>query len=136
MILTSAMLCLALNVYHEARGEALVGQYAVAQVTLNRADRNPKKVCSEVFKPKQFSWANPLTSRKGEKRAALVGQFMPKDRKAWEVAKAVAYYSMRGTIQDFTDGSTHYHARWVNPHWNKAMTLTSVIGAHRFYKQT
>lgn len=28
--------CLALNIYHEARSESLAGQYAVADVTVNR----------------------------------------------------------------------------------------------------
>ena len=28
--------CLAMNIYHEARSESLAGQYAVADVTLNR----------------------------------------------------------------------------------------------------
>ena len=37
------MQCLALNVYHEARGESRSGQYAVATVTMNRvqSDRYP-----------------------------------------------------------------------------------------------
>ena len=30
--------CLALNIYHEARSESLAGQYAVADVVLNRVE--------------------------------------------------------------------------------------------------
>ena len=30
--------CLAMNIYHEARGESLAGQVAVADVVLNRVD--------------------------------------------------------------------------------------------------
>ena len=35
-ISATGVLCLALNVYFEARGEDLASQYAVAEVTLNR----------------------------------------------------------------------------------------------------
>ena len=55
-----AITCLALNLYHEARGEPEIGQWAVAQVTMNRAEHDPAKVCDTVFKPRQFSWTNPL----------------------------------------------------------------------------
>jgi spore germination cell wall hydrolase CwlJ-like protein len=42
--------CLAENIYFEARGEPLAGQYAVAEVTLNRtrADHFPHTVCGVV----------------------------------------------------------------------------------------
>src|SRR5215472_7293056 len=42
--------CLAENVYFEARGEPLAGQYAVAQVTLNRthAQNFPHTICQVV----------------------------------------------------------------------------------------
>ena len=38
MLAQGALLCLALNIYHEARGEPLKGQIAVASVTMNRAN--------------------------------------------------------------------------------------------------
>jgi hypothetical protein len=42
--------CLAENIYFEARGEPLDGQYAVAEVTLNRtrSDNFPHTVCGVV----------------------------------------------------------------------------------------
>jgi type II secretory pathway component PulM len=46
----SNLQCLAENVYFEARGEPLAGQYAVAEVTLNRTHaRNfPRTICQVV----------------------------------------------------------------------------------------
>ena len=43
--------CLALAIYHEARGEAEIGQIAVAQVILNRAKsrKYPATVCGVVY---------------------------------------------------------------------------------------
>src|SRR3954462_7592620 len=50
--------CLALNVYYEARGESLAGQYAVAEVTMNRkaALGFPKTICEVVYQRSAFSW--------------------------------------------------------------------------------
>src|ERR1700676_3174349 len=47
--------CLAENIYFEARGEPLEGQYAVAEVTLNRtrAQNFPHTICSVVH---QMRW--------------------------------------------------------------------------------
>lgn len=133
MYLTTAMLCLALNVFHEARGETLEGQQAVAQVTMNRAGRDPNKLCDVVFKPKQFSWANPLTSTKGSERARLAQHFIPKEDKAWNLARAVAYSTANGYVPDFTHGATYYHTKSVKPRWRKEFKLVAVIGQHRFY---
>src|SRR5712691_9885631 len=47
--------CLARNVYFESRGEPLAGQYAVAEVTMNRtvSGRYPATVCGVVY---QKNW--------------------------------------------------------------------------------
>ena len=46
-----ALVCLALNVYHEARDQPFIGQVAVAQVVMNRVydDRYPDDVCEVVM---------------------------------------------------------------------------------------
>lgn len=133
MLLTTAALCLALNVYHEARGESLTGQHAVAQVTMNRADRDPSKICNVVFKPKQFSWANELTARKGADRARLAQKYVPKDDKAWQLAKSIAHHTVSGHVKDFTNGARFYHTVAVRPIWRKEFKLVAVIGQHKFY---
>ena len=52
MFITEAILCLALNVYHEAKNQPFIGQVAVAQVVMNRVydDRYPDHPCEVVFK--------------------------------------------------------------------------------------
>lgn len=56
MIIKSAILCLALNIYYEARGESEIGAIAVAHVTQNRSIKENTSICHQVFKPNQFSW--------------------------------------------------------------------------------
>lgn len=92
MILQTALLCLSLNVYFEARGEPLPGQMAVAHVTINRSKQNSTTVCHEVFKRKQFSW----TSRSYR---------VPKGPD-WESAQQVARMALRST--DNTKGATFF----------------------------
>jgi hypothetical protein len=59
----TALSCIALNVYFEARSDNMSGQYAVAHVVLNRVQDNrwPNDVCNVVTQRNdnnvcQFSW--------------------------------------------------------------------------------
>lgn len=105
------LICLATNVYYEARGESLVGQIAVAKVVLNRGG----DICTEVFKPYQFSWTR-------------VKQKITYD-----------YNSINAVILAFNLDSkfdaTHYHAKSVSPYWAKKLEYVQTIGNHIFYKE-
>lgn len=115
--------CLALNIYHEARGERVEGQIAVAQVTINRVDHDewPSTICEVVYEPKQFSWTH------------LVKQQTPQDNRAWRKARVIARDVMIGNVEDPTNGAVFYHANYVNPDWAEYMDLSKVIGNHLFY---
>ena len=54
-----AVVCLALNVYHEAKNQDIDGMYAVADVVMNRVEdhRYPNTVCGVVKQgPTRESW--------------------------------------------------------------------------------
>jgi N-acetylmuramoyl-L-alanine amidase len=81
--------CLAENVYFEARGEPLEGQYAVAEVTLNRtrSDHFPHTVCGVVH---EIRW-NPSRRRLvADFSWTEQGGLSPEDGPAWKQAMAVA----------------------------------------------
>ena len=130
-MISAALMCMALNIYHESRSEEMRGQVAVANVTLNRvaSDRWPDDVCSVVkqgyVKGKsncQFSWfcdGKPDT---------------PTDTVAWARSVLVANDVMMGYIPDITKGATHYHAKYVKPYWAKSLSPTVSLGSHIFYK--
>ncbi len=128
---TSAELeCLALNIYHEARGEPPTGQIAVAHVVLNRAGdgRFPNHVCDvikdggEVRRHRcQFSWWCDGRSDKPTDRAAW--------RASWQMAAAV----LTEHTADPTAGALWYHADYVSPYWADAMRPVATIGRHTFY---
>ncbi|MGH8736024.1 MAG: cell wall hydrolase, partial [Burkholderiales bacterium] len=125
--------CLARNVYFEARGEPEAGQYAVAEVTMNRkaAARFPETVCAVVY---QKNW--------DALRGRFVGAFswtelgaLPLPRgEDWERARKVArdvYYGLRAPQ---LQGALYYHAISITPAWAKEKKLVVRIGGHAFYK--
>lgn len=114
--------CMAENIYHEARGESMVGQRAVAHVTLNRVGHEdyPTKICDVVHQKRQFSWTS-------DSHADI------EDDLAYKTAQMVALLAMIGKSEDPTDGATHYFAhRQVTPRWSKQMQTTAIIGGHTF----
>ena len=125
--------CLARNVYFEARGEPLAGQYAVAEVTMNRrASRHfPRTVCDVVYQKNwdplrgryvsAFSWTEftALTEPEGE---------------TWERARRVAeaVYYQKYTPQ--LRGALFFHATYIQPEWAKEKRRIAQIGRHVFYR--
>lgn len=124
MIIKTALMCLALNVYHEARDQSTAGQVAVTQVVINRVndDRFPDSVCKVVKQPGQFSW---LWDKKSDK---------PYEERAWDKSLAVAKTVYDGKTIDITDGATYYHATYVSPSWAEKRTKTVRIDNHIFYR--
>lgn len=135
MILATALTCLAMNVYMEARGEPITGQYAVAQVTMRRAHGESGKVCEVVMASKQFSWTNGKVVRVRGGLFVLKSKFLPKDKVAWAIAKGIADNTLnhRGEMPDYSNGAMFYHASYVSPKWSWNMRVTSLIGRHIFY---
>jgi spore germination cell wall hydrolase CwlJ-like protein len=118
------IVCLAENLYYEARGEGDVGMLAVAKVTLNRvaSAKFPKTVCDVVHQNAQFSWTlKPHTvSDKGAYSRAL--------------AIAIGVYGAKDVI-DLTHGSLYYHATNIKtPYWAVGFNKSVVIGNHIFYE--
>ena len=119
----NSLACLARNVYFEARGEPLAGQYAVAEVTLNRRGWGPfsMTVCEVVYAPGAFSWT-------AQRR--LPDPAGP----AWETAQQVAeaVYSHRHVPT--VHGARYYHAVYVKPDWAREKRRVGRIGNHIFYR--
>lgn len=133
LLLNIAFACMALTIYHEARGEPLAGQVMVAQVLYNRADHNIERVCHETLKPKQFSWTNDLVVYR-HKKPVLQKDGEPTDEKAWKQSVMIAREILTGRVPDMTGGATYYHARRVAPTWRMQMVRTKSIGHHVFYR--
>ena len=116
--------CLAGAIYFEARGEPLSGQYAVAQVILNRAKsaRFPTDICSVVTQRGQFSFV-----RDGEIPA------VDANRATYRRAVAVA----KTALTDSWSKSPAQTALYFNTPGNRPsarLTKLAAIGNHIFYR--
>ena len=134
-MLTEALLCLTMNIYHEARGEPLAGRLAVGLVTMNRVEssRFPNTVCGVVQQGKHWK-GHPVRNKCHFSWYCDGKPDLPKDNKAWSEAVMLSYRIQNGLVTDFTDGATHYHASWMKPWWSSAYIEVGRIGSHIFYR--
>ena len=119
--------CIAVAVYHEARGESLEGQLAVARVIMNRAasGKYPSSWCATVKQPWQFSFVNPRT-----------GQFPYTDFQSasWRKAVGVTRLAVANAVPSVPTDCLWYHADYVSPSWGRRLSRVSQIGTHIFYR--
>ena len=143
MLLETAFICLALNTYHEAKNQSLVGQIATAQVVMNRVEDNrfPNTICEVVKEgPTRPSWEDPNKEYPIKHRCQFSWYCdrkddTPKNEKAWKTAQDVAFLVLYDKIKlDVTEGATHYHATYVRPSWAKTKKRTTRIEKHIFYR--
>ena len=124
--------CLATALYHEARGESIEGQFAVAEVILNRVESPafPNSVCGVVKQGAaaaangrcQFSFAcdgNSLSMHEAEAR---------------RIAQRIAHVMTDGAPRSLTKGATHFHTTQVSPRWARVFERVTRIGSHIFYR--
>ena len=135
--------CLALNIYHESRGDSFAGQAAVADVVMNRVEDTyyPNTVCEVV---KQSVWVENWKGNMVPKRHMCQFSWFcdgvsddPGDPDAWMESYMMAeeVYD-KGNWRGMTEGATHYHALHVRPKWaqDRGMEYTGTIGQHEFYR--
>ena len=116
-MIETALLCLALNVYFEARSEPIAGQLAVAEVTLNRVASQdyPNSICEVVLQENQngcsFSW---WCDGKSDK---------PTERHAFQQSKALAKMMIEDRLrpeQRVVAMIPGHHANWSKGWWTPA----------------
>lgn len=140
--------CLAENIYYESKSEDIRGQFAVASVTINRANdpRFPNTICGVIKQSAvsrisnklvcAFSWycennkkgkEIPVRNKDGTVNQQVVDQF--------QVASIVALTALAGDVDDNTNGATHFHNPFTSqPAWRNQLIKTMRVGNHDFYK--
>jgi N-acetylmuramoyl-L-alanine amidase len=124
-------LCLAVAIFFESKGEPIKGQYAVAEVVLNRRD-HPKQyrdtVCGVVSEKGQFQW---YKNQNHTKIPYLVRNKPELYTKHWETAKKVANDSLKNKT-NHTKGALFFNT--LNKGVRYKTKVQSVkIGNHVFY---
>jgi spore germination cell wall hydrolase CwlJ-like protein len=123
--------CLAEAIYFEARGEAVRGQIAVAQVVMNRTFSGfyPNTVCGVVYQNKHRHMACQFTFACDNNPDVVTEPDM------WDRAKKIAKAVLDGQLWlPEVAKSTHYHAYWVHPSWVNEMKKMYKFGVHTFYR--
>lgn len=127
--------CLAQAIYHEARGETEAGQWAVANIIINRAfsKKYPSTLCGVVYQNAdkgrykcQFTFACDGRSDVARDRASW--------RRSLQIADAAFYEFQRGDRPDVLPANAlFYHTRQVAPSWSRTFKRVAAIGSHIFY---
>jgi len=122
--------CLSQALYFEARGESVKGQFAVAEVILNRvkSSRFPDTVCGVIRQGtgRKYQCQFTYTCDGNSERIREPG--------AYQSVGKVARTALDGRVDGFTGGATHYHTTAVRPKWSRVYKRTARIGVHLFYR--
>ena len=124
--------CLAEALYFEARGESLQGQFAVAEVILNRKDSGkfPSSVCGVVNQGTKSGKKHACQfSYKCDGRAEVFSE-----GGAYIQVGKVARIMLDGKTRTLTKGATFYHTGAVRPSWSRKFQRTAKVGSHFFYR--
>lgn len=123
--------CVASVVYHEARGEPLEGQVAVAQVLMNRATSLKSTPCKEAMREAQFSFTYIPYQKRRE--AFLVAKKPDKD--AQVLATQIALQAMVGGFTGHIHGAEHFYNPYIvvpPPKWSYKFKSKKLINNHLF----
>ncbi|MEL7205857.1 MAG: cell wall hydrolase [Pseudomonadota bacterium] len=123
--------CLAEALYFEARGESVKGQFAVAEVILNRVDNPdfPDTVCGVVHQGAGRKYQCQFTYICDGHKEVI------NEPRAFERVGKIAHLMVEGAPRPLTKGATHYHTRAVSPNWARVYPRVATIGVHHFYKR-
>lgn len=120
--MTEAILCLAIAIFRESRGEPVKAQFAIAEVIHNRTKHQdfPDDYCSVIKQKGQFSFYKNPQSLKPPKH----------EIDAWNASVKVAKdFSKNKT--NYTKGALYFNSNRLGVRFNKQ--LKCKIGKHVFF---
>jgi len=123
--------CLAEALYFEARGESVKGQFAVAEVILNRVDSPafPNTICGVIHQGTGKKYGCQFTYTCDGHPEVI------HEKAAFARVSKVASIMARGAERPLTAGATYYHTKAVSPSWSRKFARTASIGVHHFYRR-
>lgn len=134
------MQCAKCAVYHEARGESLEGQVAVALTLFNRVEspRFPDTMCEVVWQKGyvrsisrwigQFSFTTDGASDTMNEIDAIKAS-----EAAVALARIVYEYDLEEEFNGMNKDVLWYHTDAVKPNWSQVYDPVVMIGNHMFY---
>ena len=140
MILETALMCMALNMYHEAKNQSMLGQLAVGQVVMNRVEdkRFPDNVCDVITEAVTYKGTNKPVLHQCQFSWWCDGKSdQPREHNSLRTSKALAELMLKEghDITVIGNEATHYHSNDVHPYWANDLHKIRRIGKHIFYKK-
>lgn len=148
---TQELYCLAINTYHETRGENFESKLAVAQSVMNRVKdidgefRRYHTPCSVVHRSHVDSNGLPVKNKcwyswycdglPDHVRMYKNGKLDILEQQAWKQSILTAFYAYHDLHEPIIDDSTHYYNyNTANPRWAGEYEFVVDIGEHRFLR--
>lgn len=124
--------CLSEALYFEARGETVKGQFAVAEVIINRVNSShfPGTLCRVIKQGTGRKYQCQFTYTCDGYKDIIA------EHQAYRRVSKIARAALDG-VEDatsLTDGATYYHTSAVRPAWARRFKNTARIGVHLFYR--
>ena len=148
------LMCLACNLYHEARGESETDQMMVGHTTYNRVKNKhyPNDVCSVVWQKTLKTWTEELSNGDVIQHQRWIPQFSwtldgLSDRvhegESWRTALAIAklvklhhedeyFMFLPDGVDDIDNVMWFYNPDKVNPFWAEEKVEVVRTSGHRF----
>lgn len=114
---------LALNIYHEARGESEEGMRMVGQVTENRVSSSdyPDTICEVVYQEDQFVWVTKKNKT-------------PSEEEAWQKSLEIAKELLNDNKASYDHLALFFVNKNIRPSWTKRLEKVKTVGDHTFYR--
>ena len=128
------LLCLAVALFFEARGEPIDGKELVANVIINRMHHPsyPDTICGVVNQPKQFSYTHELPASGMSDNPLDYNTYH--DRVAWKDCVVIAKDILDNGV--FNEYVIMYHSKSVSPYWTSSYEVSGMVGNHIFYRES
>lgn len=115
------LICLAKIIHHESANQPEAGQFAVANVVLNRLEspRFPKTVCAIALQPGQFF---------------NVHAYDPSGDRRWANSLRIAREAVAGVGREHAAGALFFHTAGYSSQFFRSRARVTQIAGHVFYR--
>ena len=127
MLSATALLCYALVIHRETRGESRDAQVAAAKILQHRAERNHNQPCAELTKKRQFAFVRKYGLATPNLRK--VGRM---DVAAWKRSKKLARTFKDSNVKGITSKHLYFNTLALGKRY-RTKTKAVVIGQLIFY---
>lgn len=113
-MIAEGILCLALNIFYEARSEPIQSQVAVAAITMNRVNdkEHPSSICKVVYEPSAFSWTQKFRKIREPNLTDDI------EKKAYLQAKQIASLYIQGKLENPIGSRKYFNHKSMGKRYN------------------